>query len=90
MEDEKEAQNQEIMSASEGGMNKHVQNTAMNTAMTTKVLTKMRRDNLEYQKNDIALKKGEVKEKLRREQFYKNWIGVNKKKINIEEGGQSE
>jgi hypothetical protein len=78
MQDEKEAHNQELMSASEGSMSKHVQNTAMNTAMSTKVLTKMRRDNIEYQKNNIALKKGEIKEKLRREEFYRNWIGLKK------------
>ena len=77
-EDETEAHRQEMMSASEGSMSKHVQNTAMNTAMSTKVLTKIRRDNIEYQKNDIALKKGEVIEKLRREEFYKKWLGVNK------------
>ena len=44
--DENEAHNQEIMSANEGSMSKHVQNTAMNTAMSTKVLTKIRRDNI--------------------------------------------
>lgn len=78
MEDEKEAHNQEIMSSNEGGMNKHVQNTAMNTAMTTKVLAKIRRDNLEYQKNDIALSKSNALEKLRREEFYKKWLGVRR------------
>ena len=74
--DENEAHRQEIMSASEGNMSKHVQNTAMNTAMSTKVLTKLRRDSLEYQKTDISLKKGNTAEKLRREEFYKNWLGV--------------
>jgi len=77
MEDEKEAHNQELLSASEGSMSKHVQNTAMNTAMSSKILAKIRRDNVEYQKIDIALKKGDVKEKLRREEFYKNWIGLS-------------
>ncbi len=78
MQDEKEAHNQELLSASEGNMSKHVQNTAMNTAMSSKILAKMRRDNVEYHKNDIALKKGDVKERLRREEFYKSWIGLNK------------
>ena len=77
MQDEQEAHNQELLSASEGSMSKHVQNTAMNTAMSTKLLAKIRRDNVEYQKNDIALKKGDTKERLRREEFYKSWIGLN-------------
>ena len=80
MEDEKEAHNQELLSASEGPMSKHVQNTAMNTAMSTKVLTKIRRDNIEYQKNDISLQKASALERLRREEHYKNWLGVEKKK----------
>lgn len=79
IEDEKEAHNQEVLSASEGSMSKHVQNTAMNTAMTTKVLSKIRRDNVEYQKNNISLQKGEALERLRREEHYKRWLGVNKK-----------
>jgi hypothetical protein len=78
MKDENEAHQQEVLSAGEGSMSKHVQNTAMNTAMGTKVLTKMRRDNIEYQKNNIALQKGVAKEKLRREEFYKNWIGLQR------------
>lgn len=78
IQDEKEAHNQELLSANEGSMSKHVQNTAMNTAMGTKVLTKMRRDNVEYQKNDIALKKGEAKERLRREDFYRRWLGFER------------
>ena len=61
-------------------MSKHVQNTAMNTAMSTKVLTKIRRDNIDYQKNDIALKKGEAKERLRQEEFYRSWLGLDRKK----------
>jgi hypothetical protein len=85
MEDQQEAHNQEILSASEGVMSKHVQNTAMNTAMSTKVLSKIRGDNLEYQKTDISMKKGELTEKLRREQFYKKWLGVNKSKQGVEE-----
>lgn len=80
MKDEQEAHNQELLSASEGSMSKHVQNTAMNTAMGTKVLTKIRRDNVDYQKNDIALKKGEAKERLRREEFYRSWLGLGRKK----------
>lgn len=77
MEDEKEAQNQELMSANEGSMSKHVQNTAMNTAMSTKVLTKIRRDNLDYQKTSIALSKEASLERLRREEFYRKWLGIN-------------
>ncbi len=83
MHDENEAHNQEISSSSEGSMSKYVQNTAMNTAMTTKVLAKIRRDNIEYQKNAIALKKGDVTERLRREEFYKNWIGLNKSELDL-------
>lgn len=75
--DEKEAHNQELMSASEGVMSKHVQNTAMNTALSGKILAKMRRDNLEYQRVDLSLKKSASMEDLRRENFYKDWIGVN-------------
>lgn len=78
MQDEQEAHNQELLSASEGSMSKHVQNTAMNTALTTKAITKLRRDNLEYQKIDLGIKKSDSVEKLRREEFYRNWIGVNK------------
>ncbi len=76
MMDEKEAERQELMSASEGNMSKHVQNTAMNTALSNKTLTKIRRDNLEYQKIDLGIKKSSSVDKLRREEFYKSWIGV--------------
>ncbi|GEM_PF-1865840 len=85
MADEREAHNQELMSASEGSMSKHTQNTAMNTALNGKILSKMRRDNLEYQKIDLGLKKSETVEKLRREEFYKSWIGVDRKKENLDE-----
>lgn len=78
MEDEQEAHNQELLSASEGSMSKHVQNTAMNTALSSKVMTKMRRDNLDYQRVDLSLKKSASIEILRREDFYRRWIGVNK------------
>lgn len=77
MEDENEAHNQELASASEGEMSKHVQNTAMNTALLGKVMTKKRQDDLEYQKVDLALKKSEATETLRRENHYREWIGVN-------------
>ncbi|MEX1099192.1 MAG: hypothetical protein WEB87_02130, partial [Bacteriovoracaceae bacterium] len=80
VEDENEAHNQEILSASEGSMSAHVQNTAMNTAMSTKVLAKIRRDNIEYQKNDIALKKGEAIERLRQEEHYRSWLGIENHK----------
>jgi hypothetical protein len=78
MKDEQEAHNQELLSASEGSMSKHVQNTAMNTSLSSKILSKMRRDELEYQKVDLALKKNDSLEKLRREEFYRSWIGINK------------
>ena len=90
MEDEQEAHNQEIMSANEGAMNKHVQNTAMNTAMSTKVLTKIRRDNLEYQKNDIALSKSNALEKVRREETYRKWLGISRNSKNTMRGKASE
>jgi len=88
MQDEQEAHNQELLSASEGSMSKHVQNTAMNTALSGKILSKMRRDNLEYQKLDLGFQKSESIEKLRREEFYKNWIGVDKKQSPSVIGGE--
>lgn len=92
MEDEREVSNQELMSASEGSISKHSQNTAMNTALNGKILSKIRRDNLEYQKIDLGLKKSQAVEKLRREEFYKNWIGVGGDKESISEaplGGEN-
>jgi hypothetical protein len=77
MGDEGEARRQELMSASEGGMSKHVQNTAMNTALSSSILSKMRRDSLDYQRVDLALKKGQSIEDLRREEFFKSWIGLD-------------
>ncbi len=87
IEDEKEVHNQEINSASAGSISKHSQNTAMNTALNGKILSKIRRDNLEYQKINLGLKKSESLEKLRREQFYKKWIGVpeESQKANIKD-----
>lgn len=76
--DEIEVHNQEISSAGSGSTSKHVQNTAMNTALNGKILSKLRRDNLEYQNIDIKLKKDSALESLRREEFYKKWIGVSK------------
>lgn len=76
MQDANEAHNQEISSASEGPMSKHVQNTAMNTALSATVLSKMRQDNLDYQRVDLGLKKGQSKEDLRQEQHYRDWIGI--------------
>ncbi len=84
MKDEQEAHNQELLSASEGPMSKHVQNTAMNTALSSKVLSKIRRDNLEYQKVDLNLKKGDSVERLRREEHYKSWIGAKQSKGPLE------
>jgi len=77
--DGQDAHYQEQMSSSEGTMAKHVQNTAMNTAMSSKILNKIRQDNLEYQKVDIQLKKDLAKEKIRKEQHYRDWIGLQKK-----------
>ena len=76
MVDEEEVHNQELNSASEGEMVKHVQNTAMNTALSGKILSKIRRDNLEYQAVDLSLKKSEAVEAVRREEFYKRWLGL--------------
>jgi hypothetical protein len=78
LKDESEARRQELTSASEGPTAKHVQNTAMNTALGTSILSKMRRDHLDYQKVDLGLKKGRTLEELRRENFYEDWIGINK------------
>lgn len=78
MADEQEAYRQELSSASEGTVSKHVQNTAMNTALSAKILAKMHRDDLDYQRIDLALKKNEQLEQLRREDFYKSWLGINK------------
>ena len=75
--DEKETHIQEIASAGEGASKKHIQNTAMNTAMMGKIMSKMRRDNLEYQKIDLELKQTASIRQLRREQFYNKWIGLN-------------
>lgn len=83
MKDEQEAHNQELLSASEGSMSKHVQNTAMNTALTSKAITKLRRDNLEYQKIDLGLKKSNSVEKLRKEEFYRGWIGLEDQKESV-------
>jgi hypothetical protein len=88
IQDEKEAHNQELVSASEGVMSKHVQNTAMNTALTNKAITKLRRDNLEYQKIDLGIKKSNAVEGLRREEFYRNWIGLRKESASVSNGGQ--
>ena len=77
MEDEQEAHQQELSSASDGSMAKQVQNTAMNTALSAKILAKKRRDDLDYQRVDLALKKNDQLETLRREDFYKNWLGIN-------------
>ena len=77
MEDEQEAYQQELSSASEGTVSKHVQNTAINTALSAKILAKMHRDDLDYQRTDLALKKNEQLEQLRREDYYKSWLGIN-------------
>lgn len=87
LEDEQESQNQELSSASRGSMSKHVQNTAMNTALGSNILAKIRRDNLEFQKIDIALKRGEALERIRREEFYRDWLGLNAPVIPYRRGG---
>ena len=73
-QDEVELSTQEQLSASGGPSKNHIQNTAINTAMTGKVLNKMRRDNLEYQKIDLAIKKNNSVQELKRQQFYKEWL----------------
>ena len=72
IQDQNEAHRQEMQSASEGKTPKHIQNTAINTALAGKVLAKMRRDNLEYQKIDLAIKKNRTLEKV---QTLK-WLGL--------------
>ena len=72
--DEKEINALELLSASAGPSKKHVQNTAVNTAITGKVLNKMRRDNLEYQRIDLEMKRSGAVRELRRQQFYKEWM----------------
>ena len=73
--DEREMHRQEVSSAGEGAVKKHIQNTAMNTALTGKILSKMRRDNIQYQKIDLGIKRNASVKALRREQFYQNWVG---------------
>ena len=75
MADEKETHNQAILSASSDA--NPAQNTAMNTALNGKILSKMRRDNLEYQKIHLEMKKGHTVSKLREEQHYRDWAGIN-------------
>lgn len=87
-EDELESHRQELSSANEGSSSKHIQNTAMNTAMTSKILSKLRKDNLEYQKIDLGIKKSNSIEDLRREEHYKNWIGLKSANSKLE--GQAE
>ncbi len=77
LRDEQEMNQQEINSAGEGEVSKHVQNTAMNTALTGKILSQMRRDQLDYQQTDLQLKKGEKLEKLRREAIYREWLNLH-------------
>lgn len=79
--DERESRQQEIQSANEGSLSKHVQNTAMNTALSNTIASKMRRDNLDYQKVDLALKKSDSLEKLRREEHYRKWIGLSDEEL---------
>jgi len=82
--DSEDAYHQELMSSSKGTMAQHVQNTAMNTAMSSKILNKIRQDNLEYQKVDIQLKKDLVKEQIKKDQHYRDWLGL-KSKINVKD-----
>ena len=72
--DEQEFYGQELQSANEGPTKNHIQNTAMNTAMSGKVLTKMRRDNLEYQRIDLRMKRNAAAERLRQQQAYEEWL----------------
>lgn len=77
--DSKEAHRQELQSASEGNMSKHVQNTAMNTAISSKVLAEMRKDNIEFQRAQIGLQKAKLTTQIRQESHYKEWIGIPSK-----------
>ena len=77
--DEREVQLQEISSAGAGKSSYHIQNTAMNTALNGKILSKIRRDQLDYQQALLGLKKGEAVEKLRQDEFYKNWMRIRGK-----------
>ena len=75
MKDEQESHDQAILSASSSA--NPAQNTAMNTALNGKILSKIRRDSLEYQKINLEIKKNETVSKLRDEQHYRDWIGIN-------------
>ena len=75
MSDEQETHNQAVLSA--GNSANPSQNTAMNTALNGKILSKMRRDNLEYQKINLEMKKNDAVTKLRDEEFYRDWIGLD-------------
>ena len=65
-----------------------MQNTAINTALNSKILAKMRRDNLEYQKIDIALKRSQALEDLRKKEFYKSWLDISKDNASLREEGK--
>ena len=73
--DEQDVHNQEMSSAREGKMSTHVQNTAINTALNGKILSKIRRDNTEYRQAFLELQKSESLEKLRKDEFYRKWMG---------------
>ena len=73
--DEQDVHNQEVSSAREGKMSTHVQNTAINTALNGKILSKIRRDNTEYRQAFLELQKSESLEKLRKDEFYRKWMG---------------
>ena len=77
LRDEQEMNQQELVSASDGSMSKHVQNTAMNTALTGKILSQMRRDQLDYQQTNLEIKKNERLEQFRREMLYREWLNLH-------------
>ena len=74
LKDEQESHDQAILSASSEA--NPSQNTAMNTALNGKILSKMRRDNLEYQKINLEMKKSDAITKVRDEQILKDWVGI--------------
>ena len=79
-EDIFEAQKRETAGAGSGTVAGYAQHTAMNTALSSSVLAQMRRDQLDYQRVSIGLQKSEAIERLRRDEFYKNWLGLGDEK----------
>ena len=77
LRDEQEINQQEIVSAGEGSVGRHTQNTAINTALSGKILSQIRRDQLDYQKAYLGLKQNEKLEKFRQEEIYREWLNLH-------------